>query len=97
MHKGFAWKRPYILLVAIQPGCVVSVFSDTLSVCVGLFLALTSVPYGHLLNTSGFTDQFRIRGGQFLNRIQAWLKNMVSIPSIFNIPNKRRNAYSTVD
>ena len=37
--KGFAWNRKYVLLGAKQPGCVVSVFSDTSNVRVGLLLA----------------------------------------------------------
>ena len=37
-NNGFAWNKKCILLVgAKQPWCVVSVFSDTASVHVGLF------------------------------------------------------------
>ena len=40
MYKGFAWNRKYILLGTKLSACVVSVFSDTSSVCVALILAL---------------------------------------------------------
>ena len=39
MRKGFAWNRKCLLLGVKEPGCVVSGFSDTSSVHVGLFLA----------------------------------------------------------
>ena len=43
MHNGFAWNRKCLLLGVKRPGCVVSLFNDTSSVRVGLFLLLTSV------------------------------------------------------
>ena len=43
MHKVVVWKRKCIMVGVKQPGYGCSVLSDTLSVRVGLFQALTDI------------------------------------------------------